>query len=33
VLDDLKHRAEQGNRENLKPKPLPGAPNVGEKIL
>jgi hypothetical protein len=33
VLDDLNHRAKQGNRKNLKPSPLPGVPNVREKIL
>jgi hypothetical protein len=33
VLDDLNHRAEQGNREKPKASPLPGTQNVGEKIL
>jgi hypothetical protein len=33
VLDDLNHRVEQGKQaKNLKPSPLPGAPNVGGKI-
>jgi hypothetical protein len=34
VLNDLHHHAEQENKQkNIKPKPLPGAPNVGEEIL
>jgi hypothetical protein len=34
VLDDLNHRVEQENmRKFSKPRPLPGAPNVREKIL
>jgi hypothetical protein len=33
VLDDVNHGVEQENKQNLKPKPLPGAPNVGEEIL
>jgi hypothetical protein len=32
MLDDLHHHAEQENKQNLKSSPLPGAPNVGEKI-
>jgi hypothetical protein len=34
VLDDLNHRVEREKQaKNLKPDPLPGAPNVGGKIL
>jgi hypothetical protein len=32
VLNDLHHHAERENKQNLKPSPLPGAPNVGEEI-
>jgi hypothetical protein len=33
VLDDVDHEVKQGNKQNLKPSPLPGAPNVGEGTL
>jgi hypothetical protein len=33
VLDDMDHGFEQKTSKNLKPRPLPGAPNVGEEIL
>jgi hypothetical protein len=33
VLDDLDHRVEQENRRKPKARPLPGVPNVEEKIL
>jgi hypothetical protein len=32
VLDDPHHHAERETSKNLKPRPLPGAPNVGEEI-
>jgi hypothetical protein len=31
VLNDLRHHAEKKTSKNLKPSPLPGAPNVGRK--
>jgi hypothetical protein len=34
VLDNMNHRAEQENRRKpIAKDPLPGVPNVGEKIL
>jgi hypothetical protein len=32
VLDDVNHGVEQENKQKLKAKTLPGAPNVGEEI-
>jgi hypothetical protein len=32
VLDDSHHHANKNTGKNLKPRPLPGAPNVGEEI-
>jgi hypothetical protein len=33
VLNDLHHLLNKKTSKNLKPSPLPGAPNVGEEIL